>query len=130
MEFISDIESNKYLIGICMIIVNIGSRYIIEELTEEQKKYINNKLFRRIIIFSIFYISTKDIITSLTLTVIFVLFISELFNDEKIKDKGNYTMQLELQVNDIKNDLNSIQQKINLLNLSKEYDCIYYSEHL
>ena len=130
MVFISDIESNKYLIGICMIIVNIGSRYIIEELTEEQKKYINNKLFRRIIIFSIFYISTKDIITSLTLTVIFVLFISELFNDEKIKDKGNYTMQLELQVNDIKNDLNSIQQKINLLNLSKEYDCIYYSEHL
>jgi len=114
MEFINDIESNKYLLGVCMIIVNIGSRYIIEELSEKQKKYINNKLFRRIIIFSIFYIATKDIITSITLTVIFVLFISELFNDEKTnEDKVGGNNDLTMKINELKRDINTLNTKIN-----------------
>ena len=51
------------------------------ELTEDQKQYINTKLFRRIILFCIFFMATRDLIASITLTVIFILFISDMFND-------------------------------------------------
>jgi putative Mn2+ efflux pump MntP len=78
----NDLSNSKYFLGVMMIIVNIGARYIIEELNPEQKKYLNSKFFRRIIIFSAFFVATRDILSSITLTIIFVLFISELFNNE------------------------------------------------
>lgn len=78
----NDLSNSKYFLGIMMIIVNIGARYIIEELNPEQKKYLNSKFFRRIIIFSAFFVATRDILSSITLTIIFVLFIGELFNNE------------------------------------------------
>ena len=45
---------NKYFIGLMMIMVNIGSRFIIEELNDNQRKFINNPYFRRIVIFLLF----------------------------------------------------------------------------
>ena len=83
-----EIISNKYTIGILMILINIGSRFIIDELTPNQKKFINKKYIRRIFIFCIFLMATKDILASITLTFIFIIFISELFitNNENIID--------------------------------------------
>ena len=86
IKIFSDISNNKYFLGIMMIIVNIGSRFIIEEITPKQKEYINSKLFRRIVIFAIFYVATREIVTSILLTLVFVLFISELFIDGTVKD--------------------------------------------
>lgn len=79
---IFNISDNKYILGIAMIIINMGSKYIIDELTDKQKEFIKNKYFRRIIIFCVFYIATKDILASITLTIIFILFISDLLFDD------------------------------------------------
>lgn len=76
-----DLNENKYFIGIMMILVNIGSRFIISELSDEHKKLINNKILRRIFIFSVFFMATRDLSISLLLTVMFVFLISELFNE-------------------------------------------------
>tara|TARA_B110000285_G_scaffold163469_1_gene182594 strand:- start:559 stop:840 length:282 start_codon:yes stop_codon:yes gene_type:complete len=73
--------NKKYLIGILMIIVNLGGRFIIEELSEDQKKKINNHITRKILVFSLFYLGTKDLLISITLTIIFILFISDLFEE-------------------------------------------------
>jgi len=88
----NDLSNSKYFLGVMMIIVNIGARYIIEELNPEQKKYLNSIFFRRIIIFSAFFVATRDILSSITLTIIFVLFIGELFNNEN--DKKNITLDV------------------------------------
>lgn len=86
-ELLNNLSNSKYFLGIMMILVNIGARFIIEELTPEQKEYMNTPLFRRIIIFSAFFIATKDILTSIILTIIFVLFISEFFaNNNEFKN--------------------------------------------
>ena len=76
-----DLNENKYFIGIMMILVNIGSRFIISELSDEHKKLINNKILRRIFIFGVFFMATRDFSVSLLLTIMFVFFISELFNE-------------------------------------------------
>lgn len=76
-----NLNESKYFIGTMMIAVNLGSRFIITELSDSQKKMINNKLLRRLFIFGVFFMATRDIISSFVLTVMFVLLISELFNE-------------------------------------------------
>jgi len=89
-----NVNDNKYFIGFMMILVNIGSRFIIGELSESQKNLINDKLLRRLFIFGVFFMATRDIISSLVLTIMFVLLVSELFNEDSElslfpKEEGN-----------------------------------------
>ena len=100
-----NINDNKYFIGISMILVNIGSRFIISELSDSQKKFINNIFLRRIFLFCVFFMATRDVISSIVLTIMFVLLISELFNenseislvsnDEDENNQGNKGSKLE-----------------------------------
>lgn len=83
---VEKLNENKFFVGLMMIFVTIGGRYIITELNETQKKIIHNKIFRRLIIFGAFFMSTRDIYTAIILTIMFILIISELFNDEDNMD--------------------------------------------
>lgn len=73
---------NKYIIGIVMVIINLGARFIVNELNEEQKKLIDSKYLRRIVIFLVIFMATRDIVISLILTVIVVLVLFEFFNED------------------------------------------------
>ena len=64
-----------------MILMNLGSKYVGLELSEFQDEFLSKKIIRRIIIFCIFFISTRDILISLVLTAIFIIFIGGIFND-------------------------------------------------
>ena len=85
----SNQPENKYLLGIIMILINLGARFIVDDLTPEQKKLINNHITRKIVVFLIFYMATKDILASITLTVIYILFMSDLVIELFKKDKNN-----------------------------------------
>jgi hypothetical protein len=118
-DIVNNLNENKFFIGLMMICVTIGGRFIITELTEEQKKIIHNKVFRRLIIFSAFFMSTRDIFTAFILTIIFTIVISELFNGEdnmqflSPEDDKENEKELKLKkidetiqsLNDLKNDL-------------------------
>ena len=101
-QLLEKMNENKFFIGIMMIIVTIGGRFIISELDDNQKKLIHNQNFRRLFIFCAFFMATRDIICAIILTIIFVLIISELFSEEEdlfssfIEEKGNDdNLQLE-----------------------------------
>ena len=103
-NFLENIASNKYFIGIIMIVMNIGARFLIDELTPEQKKMVNTQNFRRFIIFCAFFAATRDLLSAITLTIIFILFISEIFTDEE--DMKNKKKKIITSV-DIQNELNN-----------------------
>lgn len=81
-RIINTINTNKYFYGILMILLNIGSRYIEIKFSESQKKLLGSKMLRRILIFTVCFISTRDIIVSLILTASFIIIVLNLFNDE------------------------------------------------
>ena len=81
-ELIKNLNENKLFIGFMMIIVTIGGRYIITELNDSQKKLIHSQWMRKVFIFCAFFMATRDIYCSLTLTILFVIIISGLFNNE------------------------------------------------
>ena len=84
-DSLSCINDNKYMIGITMIMLNIGARFIIDELDDDLRKMISNVFVRRVVIFCSFFMATKDLFTAIVLTIIFVILINEVFAKELIE---------------------------------------------
>jgi hypothetical protein len=76
-----DIGSNKLLLGIFMIFMNIGSRYIELKLTKGQEMVLKN-IGREVLIFTIAFINTKDLILSFIITGIFIILANFIFNEK------------------------------------------------
>ena len=81
-DSLSCINDNKYIIGLTMIMLNIGARFIIDELDDDLRKMISNVFVRRVVIFCSFFMATKDLFTAIVLTIIFVILINEVFAKE------------------------------------------------
>ena len=78
---LTDLNNNKYFTGIMMIILNLGSRFLVMELSETQEQMLSNKIIRRFVMFTVVFIATKDIYVSLVITAIFIILVSGLFNE-------------------------------------------------
>ena len=78
---INHLNQSKVFAGILMILMNLGSKYISLELSETQEEFLSNTIIRRIVVFVVAFIATRDIIISLVLTGVFILLVSGLFND-------------------------------------------------
>lgn len=75
------LNNSKYIAGIMMILMNLGSRYISHDISEFQETILSSSILRRIFIFTVFFISTRDIIVSVILTILFTVLVSGLFNE-------------------------------------------------
>jgi len=102
-DSLSCINENKYIIGLTMIMLNIGARFIIDELDDDLRKLISNKIVRRVVIFCSFFMATKDLFTATVLTIIFVILINEVFaqelelDEKEDKNKGGSFNKNELE---------------------------------
>ncbi len=70
MEALND---NKFFLGIMMIVLNIGSRHLVDEFSANPEEYSRNLVLRRIAIFAVCFVGTRDIITSIVLTAAFII---------------------------------------------------------
>ena len=75
------LNDSKFTAGISMLMLNIGSKYISIGLTDSQEAYLTSNLARQILIFSVAFIGTKDVVTSLILMVLFILYADYIFNE-------------------------------------------------
>ena len=80
-SIIQNLNNSKFFAGILMILMNIGSKYISLELSETQDDFFSNKVIRRMMIFVVVFIATKDIVTSFIITACFIIMVSGLFNE-------------------------------------------------
>lgn len=78
---VKSLNDSKYMAGLCMIILNVGSKYITIELSQSQEDYIKNTIGRQLLLFSIAWMGTRDVYTSLILTALFVVLTQYLFNE-------------------------------------------------
>ena len=111
------IAENKYFIGVVMIMMNLGARFMIEELTPKQKEWINTQTFRRFIVFCAFFAATRDLLAAVTLTIIFILFVGEFSTDNR--DIENKKKKKITNI-DIQNELNSVINKVRMMSEQEE----------
>ena len=81
-DFANKINNSKIFAGIIMIMLNIGSKYITIKLSKSQEEYFKNSIARQLLIFSIVWMGTRDVILSLFLTATFIVLTDHLFNEE------------------------------------------------
>lgn len=81
MDVLFRLNNSKFIAGITMLIVNLGSKYLAEELSDSQQTLFTNKIIRRFVIFTVVFMATKDLLVSLVLTAVFVVLVSGLFNE-------------------------------------------------
>ena len=88
-----NLNENKYFIGLTMILLNIGARFIIDELDDDLRKIVSQSFVRRFFIFCSFFMATKDVFIALILTIVFVIIINEFLGkeEEESEDKKDDT---------------------------------------
>ena len=80
LELIGRLNSSKYFTGIVMIMLNIGSRFVEIKLSDSMEQYIKYNIAREVLIFSMAWMGTRDIIVALLLTAAFVVLSDFLLN--------------------------------------------------
>jgi hypothetical protein len=70
MEALND---SKLFLGIMLIVLNIGSRHLVDEFSSNPEEYQRNLVLRRIAVFAVCFVGTHDIILSLVLTAAFII---------------------------------------------------------
>ena len=74
-------NSNLYFVGIMMLILNLGGRFIAMEITKEQEGFFQHPWVRRFLIFVVLFVATRNLMISFWLTIIVVLTLGYLFNE-------------------------------------------------
>lgn len=67
------LNDNKFFLGIMLILLNIGSRHLVDEFSTDPKTYNQNIILRRIAVFAVCFVGTRDLVTSLLLTAGFII---------------------------------------------------------
>tara|TARA_B110000483_G_scaffold191731_1_gene227800 strand:+ start:3006 stop:3386 length:381 start_codon:yes stop_codon:yes gene_type:complete len=82
LQIINTLNTSKLLVGVCMIMFNIGSKYILIDLSKSQEQLLKSFVLRRITLFCIFFVATRDLVVSFVLTASFVVLAFNLFNED------------------------------------------------
>ena len=101
------LSENKIFVGLIMIMVNIGARFIIEELSDEQRAFIKNKYFRKVVIFCSVFMATRDIVIAGVVTVAFAILMEEVLKTDETqtveKSNGsNAKQELDKKIDELK----------------------------
>ena len=80
-KIVNYINNNKYILGLAMIFLNIGSRFVVVKLSRGQE-YFLQKIGMEILLFTVLFIGTKDVIISLILTGIFIILSNYVFHED------------------------------------------------
>tara|TARA_B100000902_G_C26975359_1_gene747496 strand:- start:161 stop:646 length:486 start_codon:yes stop_codon:yes gene_type:complete len=79
---LNSLNNSKLMLGIMMLLLNIGSRYIELGFTKTQEQALRNGLGREILIFAIAFMGTHDIVISTLMTASFIILSDYLFNEQ------------------------------------------------
>ena len=114
--------------------LNIGSKYITVKLSKSQEAYVRNNIARELLIFSVCWMGTRDIYTSIILTSAFFILTQHLFNEDSdycILPKKYRQFHLALDTNnDGEISQVEINDAVNLLTKAKQQKQNQHKEHV
>ena len=105
---VSSINSNPYFIGVMMLLLNLGGRFLSLEVTKGQEQFLSNPTIRRFLLFVVLFVGTRNILVAAGMTIIIIilgyllnensdLFIFHSTATKKVKavDTGTFGLSME-----------------------------------
>lgn len=84
MDQINAVATSPFAIGIMILLTNVASRYIVHEFSTNDEEYGQNILLRRLAIFALCFVGTRDLFVSILLTAGFVILAGGLFRGSSV----------------------------------------------
>jgi len=78
---ISSINSNPYFIGVMMLILNLGGRFLSLEVSKGQEQFFSNPIIRRFLLFVVLFVGTRNILVAAGMTIIIIILLGYLLNE-------------------------------------------------
>ena len=75
------LNSNPYFIGLMMVLLNLGGRFIALEMSRGQEQFFQNPWVRRLLIFVVLFAGTRNIMVAFWMSLVIILLIGYLFNE-------------------------------------------------
>ncbi len=95
MDFLNIVNNNKFAVGLAMITMNIGSRYILTDVTAKQDALFKNPVFKKIALFCIFFVGTRDILVASMLWFAVTFILDYLMNENRKYNIMNYFFDMK-----------------------------------
>lgn len=76
------LNNSKFFAGIIMILLNICSKFITLQFSKSTEEYLKLSVTKQLMVFSMAWMGTRDIYTSLILTAVFTILSEHMFNEE------------------------------------------------
>lgn len=76
------LNNSKFFAGVIMILLNVGSKFITIQFSKSTEEYLKMNVTKQLLVFSMAWMGTRDIYTSLGLTAVFTILSDHLFNEE------------------------------------------------
>jgi hypothetical protein len=79
---IQDINMNPYLLGMAYILLNLGGRFMVLSVSPAQEAFLQNIVFRPLLLFAIMFIGTRNLVVAFWLTLVVILVLHYFLNEE------------------------------------------------
>jgi hypothetical protein len=75
------LNQNPYFIGMMMLLLNLGGRFISLEVTKQQEQFLQHPWVRRVLIFTVLFVATRNLWVAFWATLAVILLLGYLFNE-------------------------------------------------
>lgn len=75
------INSNPYIIGLFMLLLNLGGRFLSLELTKKQEAFLQAPWIRPLLFFTVIFIATRNLVAAFWVTLLFFFIIWVVANE-------------------------------------------------
>lgn len=79
--FMNNFNTSPYFIGVMMLTMNLGSRFLALEMSKGQEAFFSHPWVRRFLIFVVFFIGTRNIWVAFWMALVSILLLGYLFNE-------------------------------------------------
>jgi hypothetical protein len=94
---LNSLNTNPYFIGTMMLLLNLGGRFLQLEISKGQEKFFQQVWVRRILVFTVIFVATRNVLVALFMSIIVLALLSFLFNENSTlylggtEDKEEFT---------------------------------------
>jgi hypothetical protein len=78
---IAAFNTNPYFIGITMLLLNLGGRFLAMEISKEQEKFFQQTWVRGLLLFVVVFVATRNIVVAFWLSIIVMIILRLLLNE-------------------------------------------------
>lgn len=82
LTLMNKLNENKFFFGLTMLLLNLGSKYLVMDISKSHEMFLKSTIIRRFTIFCMFFVATRDVYVSMIMTAVFIIFALGIFNEK------------------------------------------------